>query len=88
MEALRPTTPDQRIFHLVSYFLMWWSSMIAVQAFVLGQGLLPPIGQLNFFQGLTVIILSALIIGVMFSLNGQAGLKYGIPFAIHVRAGW
>jgi NCS1 family nucleobase:cation symporter-1 len=85
-EALRPTTPELRIFRMVSYFLMWWSSFIAIQTFVLGQGLLPPIGQLNFYQGLVVIFLSAAVIAVMFSLNGQAGLTHGIPFTIQCRA--
>jgi NCS1 family nucleobase:cation symporter-1 len=84
--ALRPTTPDLRIFRLVSYFLMWWSSLIAVQVFILGQGLLPPIGQLNLFQGLTVVVLSGVIIVVMFALNGQAGLKHGIPFTVQCRS--
>ncbi len=85
-EALRPTTPDLRIFRFRSYSLMWWSALIAVQAFVLGQGLLPPVGQLNFSQSLVVIVLAAVIISVMFSLNGQAGLTHGIPFTMQARS--
>ncbi len=87
-EGLLPTSPTNRLFSTSTYFLMWWSSMIAVQAFVLGQGLLPPNGQLNFFQGIVVILLSAAIITVMYALNGQVGLKYGIPFTIHARLGF
>lgn len=87
-EALRPTTSNARIFSTTGYYLLWWSSLIAVQAFVVGQGLLPPIGKLNIYQALVVMIASSIIIASMFSINGDAGVKYGIPFTIHARAGF
>ncbi|MFC2098919.1 NCS1 family transporter [Bacteroidota bacterium] len=87
-EGLRPTEPGARVFNTVSYFLMWWSSLICAQVFILGQGLLPPNGVLNFFQGILVIFLSSGIIIVMMSLNGEPGHKYGIPYCIQARAGF
>lgn len=88
VDGLAPTAPEGRLFGVGSYVLMWWSSLIVIQAFVLGQGLLPPNGKLNLLQGLLIMVSSAVIIAVMFSLNGQAGLKYGIPYSVHARAGF
>lgn len=83
-DSLRPTG-DARVFTTLSYVLMWWSSLIVIQAFALGQGLLPPIGQLNFTQAMTVMVVAGALFVVMLSLNGQPGLKYGIPYAIQAR---
>ena len=85
-DGLQPTPPHGRVFGTVSYVLMWWSSLIVIQAFVIGQALLPPIGQLNLLQALVVVITAGIVYAVMFALNGQAGLKYGIPFAVQTRS--
>jgi len=87
-DSLRPTGEHHRVFGGVSYVLMWWSSLIVIQAFVLGQGFLPPIGKLNLYQALLVMVIAAVLFVVMFSLNGHAGLKYGIPYSIQARAGF
>jgi len=87
-DSLRPVPDDARVFSGVSYVLMWWSSLIVIQAFVLGQGFLPPIGSMNLFQAFLVMVFAGLAFVVMFSLNGQAGLKYGIPYSIQVRPGF
>ncbi|MEZ5497904.1 MAG: cytosine permease [Steroidobacteraceae bacterium] len=86
-DSLRPTG-EARVFTGLSYVLMWWSSLIVIQAFALGQGFLPPIGQLNLAQALTVMVIAVVLFVVMFSLNGQAGLKYGIPYSIQARMGF
>ena len=83
-DSLSPTS-DARVFTAGSYILMWWSSLIVIQAFALGQGFLPPIGKLNLTQALVVMCVAAILFVVMFSLNGQAGLKYGIPYSIQAR---
>jgi NCS1 family nucleobase:cation symporter-1 len=85
VDSIEPTDPDNRVFSAVSYVLMWWSSLIVVQAFALGQGLLPPIGHLNLAQALLIMAAAGLIFVIMLSLNGEPGLKYGIPFAIQTR---
>ncbi len=85
-DSLRPIAPDARIFSLGSYVLMWWSSLIVIQAFVLGQGFLPPNGRMNVFQAFLVMVLAVLVAVAMFSLNGAAGNKYGIPYLIQTRS--
>lgn len=67
---------------------MWWSSLIVIQAFALGQSFLPPIGSLNLLQAGTVMLIAVVLFVVMFSLNGQAGMKYGIPYSIQARSGF
>ena len=44
-DSLRPIPATTRLFSTGSYVLMWWSSLIVIQAFVLGQGFLPPNGK-------------------------------------------
>ena len=87
-DTLKPIDAEHRIFGLPSYVLMWWSSLIVIQAFVLGQGFLPPNGSLNLFQALIVVVVANLLFIVLFSLNGRAGMRYGIPFSIQVRSGF
>jgi NCS1 family nucleobase:cation symporter-1 len=86
MEAISPVSPTTRPFSLWTYTLTMWSTLITIQAFVIGQTFLPPYGPLNLLQGLCVMIIGCLAIAVFMSLNGEAGLKYGIPFSIQLRA--
>lgn len=86
-DSLHPTS-EHRVFSGVSYVLMWWSSLIVIQAFILGQSFLPPIGQMNLVQAMVILVFAAIAFVVMFSLNGQAGLKYGIPYSIQARMGF
>ncbi len=85
-DSLAPVPSDARIFSTGSYVLMWWSSLIVIQAFVLGQGFLPPNGSMNIFQAFLVMFLAGVVAVVMFSLNGDAGNRYGIPYLIQSRA--
>lgn len=85
-DSLAPVPSNARIFSTGSYVLMWWSSLIVIQAFVLGQGFLPPNGSMNVFQAFLVMFLAGLVAVVMFSLNGDAGNRYGIPYLIQSRA--
>lgn len=85
-DSLAPVPSNARIFSTGSYILMWWSSLIVIQAFVLGQGFLPPNGSMNIFQAFLVMFLAGVVAVVMFSLNGDAGNRYGIPYLIQSRA--
>ena len=87
-DSLAPIPGSSRVFTLGSYVLMWWSSLIVIQAFVLGQSFLPPIGTLNLFQAALVLVVVGLIFVITFSLNGQAGMKYGIPYSVQARSGF
>ncbi len=84
-DTLQPIPGEDRVFGTTSYILMWWSSLIVIQAFVLGQGFLPPNGSLNLVQAVVVVCAANVIFIVMFSLNGRAGMRFGIPFSIQLR---
>ncbi len=85
-DSLAPIPANARIFSAGSYVLMWWSSLIVIQAFVIGQGFLPPNGTMNIAQAFFVMLVAGLVAVVMFSLNGDAGNRYGIPYLIQSRA--
>jgi NCS1 family nucleobase:cation symporter-1 len=87
-DDLQPTSVTGRVFSTLSYVLMWWSSLIVMQAFVLGQAFLPPNGKLNLLQALVIMTLAGVLFVLALALNGQAGLKYGIPYSIQVRTGF
>lgn len=84
-DGIAPTPAQGRVFSTLSYVLMWWSALTVIQIFALGQGLLPPIGHLNITQAFMVMVVAGLVFVVMLSLNGRAGLDYGIPFAVQTR---
>lgn len=85
-ESIAPTDNNNRVFTTISYMSLWWAALTSIQLFALGQGLLPPIGHLNLSQALLVMALAGAIFVGTLSANGQAGLLYGIPFAIQARA--
>ena len=85
-DSLAPIPAHARIFSTGSYVLMWWSSLIVIQAFVIGQGFLPPNGTMNIAQAFFVMLVAGLVAVAMFSLNGDAGNRYGIPYLIQSRA--
>lgn len=86
LEGLRPIGANERVFTLPSYVLMLWASLIVLQGFVLGQALLPPQGELTLLQGVVVVLLASAVMGTFMVLNGQPGLKHGVPFCIQARA--
>lgn len=88
IESLKPVAAGDRVFTLATYVLMFWASLIVIQGFVLGQALLPPQGELSILQGTAVVLLSSAVMAVFMVLNGQAGLKYGIPYCIQLRAAY
>jgi nucleobase:cation symporter-1, NCS1 family len=84
-DSIQPTPRVGRTFRAFPYVLLWWSSLAVIQIFIVGQALLPPLGQLNFMQALLIMALTAVIFVVVLSLNGEAGLEYGIPFSVQLR---
>lgn len=82
-ESLLPQ--ENRILDNISYLLAWIGGCVFIGYFMLGASLVPPVGELNLFQAIICICLSALIVSICFNINGQAGHKYGIPFVVQSR---
>ena len=85
-EALNPISNENRIFGISTYIPFWISSMVVIQTFVVGQTFVPPNGVLNTYQAVVASIVAGFIIAVMFVVNGQPGMKYGIPFIVQTRS--
>lgn len=85
-EALEPVGNEGRTFTVWTYIPFWISSMVAIQTFVVGQTFVPPNGVLNTFQAVTASIVAGIIIALMFVVNAQPGMKYGIPFVVQTRS--
>ncbi len=85
LESLAPIPEYQRIFSLGSYIPFWWSSLIVVQAFLVGLFMVAPIGPLNLIQAGVVTLASSLTIAVLFASNAYPGMRHGIPFVVQLR---
>lgn len=88
MDGINPIPLSHREMSPMDYAMVFWSSTIIVQIMVIGLYLLNPIGQLNFLQVLGVGVVSSCIVSFFASLNGDAGMRYGIPFIIQARSGF
>ncbi len=86
LDGLNPIPASHRTVSVMNYAMMFWSSTIIVQIMVIGLYLMPAGGGvLNFVQTLVVGILSALIITIVMTLNGDAGARYGVPYVMQAR---
>src|SRR5699024_2458647 len=85
-EALDPVSSENRIIGIWTYILFWISSMVVIQTFVVGQTYVPPNGVLNTYQAVVASIVAGIIIALMFVMNAQPGMKYGIPFIVQTRS--
>ena len=88
LEGLKPVPFSHRTMTPFSYATVMWSSTIIVQIMVIGLYQMAPIGKLNFLQVMIAGVVSAVIVSLMMALNGEAGMKYGIPFVMQVRAAY
>jgi len=85
-DSFAPVGDTERIFSLTTYIFLWWSSLKPIQMFILGQSFLPPAGALNIVQAITVVVATGLIVTVIFTLNGMAGQRHGLAYAIQLRS--
>ncbi|KJS87535.1 MAG: transporter [Peptococcaceae bacterium BICA1-8] len=83
-ESLLPQ--ENRIMGNLSYLFAWIGGCVFIGYFMLGASLVPPVGKLNLLQAFVCMIVSMTIVSFCFTLNGQAGHKYGIPFIIQARS--
>lgn len=85
-EDLLPKTESQRNWKLFNYFTLWMGSVHNVPNYVMVGGFF--ILGLSTFNIMLAIIISALFIALAMVMNGAAGSKYGVPFAMILRASY
>jgi NCS1 family nucleobase:cation symporter-1 len=84
-DSLEPVSEAQRPMTQGSYALVFWSSGIIVQIMVIGLYLLHPVGALNFVQVIVAGVVASILVALLMTLQGHAGMRYGIPFIVQGR---
>ena len=83
-EDILPKTEDKRNMGAKNYFTLWMGSVHNIPNYTaVGGFLFLGLSPINIMLAL---ILSSLTVAGLMVLNGKAGSKYGIPFAMHLRA--
>lgn len=83
-EDLLPKTPAKRSMGVRNYFTLWMGSVHNIPNYTaVGGFLFLGLSPINVMFALVV---SALIVAAFMVVNGEAGSKYGIPFAMHLRS--
>lgn len=85
-EDLKPTGPERRFFGFGTYALMWVSSVVIIAWWLMGEGAVPPIGPLNWYQAVIAAIIAHIIMSIGVGFNGRAGVVQGIPYVIQSRS--
>lgn len=85
-DDLLPKTENKRTWGTFNYFTLWMGSVHNVPNYVAVGGFL--ILGLSTVSIMAAIIVSAFIIAAVMVLNGAAGSKYGVPFAMILRASY
>ncbi|TQI79283.1 NCS1 nucleoside transporter family [Serratia fonticola] len=85
-EDLLPKEADKKTWKGINYFTLWMGSVHNVPNYVAVGGFF--ILGLSTLSIMAAIILSAFIIAFVMVMNGAAGSKYGIPFAMILRASY
>lgn len=83
-EALLPKPLSKRIMGKSNYFTLWMGSVHNIPNYTaVGGFLFLGLSPINIMLAL---MLSATAVALFMTLNGRAGSKYGIPFALHLRS--
>jgi NCS1 family nucleobase:cation symporter-1 len=81
---LAPTGPEQRTWAWYHFAALWIGMIVAVSGWMLAGGLVDQ--GMSAGQAAGIVLLGNLIVLVPLLLIGHAGARYGIPYAVLVRA--
>jgi NCS1 family nucleobase:cation symporter-1 len=81
---LAPVAPEQRTWRWWHFAALWLGMVIAVPAYMLPASLLEQ--GMSALQAVGIVLLGNLVVLVPILLIGHAGSRYGVPFAVLVRA--
>lgn len=85
-EDMLPKTPEERISSTANYFTLWQGSIHNIPNYAAVVGFLA-LG-LSPINTIISIALGGLAVALFMTVNGHAGAKYGIPFAMHLRSAY
>ncbi|MBV9883160.1 MAG: NCS1 family nucleobase:cation symporter-1 [Sphingomonadaceae bacterium] len=81
---LAPTGPEQRVWAWYHFAALWIGMIVAVSGWMLAGGLVEQ--GMSAGQAALTVLLGNFIVLVPMLLIGHAGARYGIPYAVLVRA--
>ncbi len=81
---LAPTTLEQRTWRWYHFAALWIGMVMCIPAYTLAASLID--GGMSAIQASTTVFLANAIVLIPMLLIGHAGTKYGIPYAVLVRA--
>ncbi|KAF1299239.1 allantoin permease [Enterococcus sp. JM4C] len=83
-DDMLPKTSEKRNMGMKNYFTLWMGSVHNIPNYTaVGGFLFLGLSPINVMMAL---IISALVVALFMTMNGRAGSKYGIPFALHLRS--
>lgn len=85
-DDLLPKEKEKQTWKAFNYFTLWMGSVHNVPNYVMVGGFF--ILGLSTLSIMLAIILSAFFIAFVMVMNGAAGTKYGVPFAMILRASY
>lgn len=83
-EDLLPKPLSKRMMGTFNYFTLWMGSVHNIPNYAAVGGFL--FLGLSPINSMIALVISALAVALFMTFNGRAGSKYGIPFAMHLRA--
>lgn len=85
-EDILPKSPEKRNMGAMNYFTLWMGSIHNIPNYAAVVGFL--LLGLSPINVIFAMIISGIVLSLFMVINGRAGTKYGIPFAIHLRSAY
>ncbi|MCM3569290.1 cytosine permease [Neobacillus mesonae] len=80
---IMPTSNNQRNISTFGFLLLWIGIAVQLVTFVTAAQLFPALSPI---QIIWAALLGNIIVALLLTLLGDIGIKYGIPFAVYIRA--
>ena len=80
---LAPTDPARRTWKAYHYVALWIGMVVCIPGYMLAAGLVDQ--GFSAWQAVGLVLAGNLVVLVPLLLNGHAGAKYGVPFAVLIR---
>ncbi|RNF39731.1 NCS1 family nucleobase:cation symporter [Planococcus salinus] len=80
---IMPTTDRERTISTFGFFLLWIGIAVQLVTFIAAAQLYPALSPV---QIIIACIVGNLIVALLLTLLGDIGIKYGIPYAVFIRA--
>ncbi|WNS76229.1 NCS1 family nucleobase:cation symporter [Bacillus sp. DTU_2020_1000418_1_SI_GHA_SEK_038] len=80
---IMPTTDNQRNISTLGFLVLWIGIAVQLVTFIAAAQLYP---ALSPTQIIIACILGNLVVALLLTLLGDIGIKYGIPYAVYIRA--